>query len=97
MYDAQKIAKRIKERSRQQGIKLGDLLSGLDMGINTVSHMAKGQEISYLAFAPIADALSCSVDYLLGRTDDPVLHELDSSSSSAYITRAPARDDDEVI
>mgnify|MGYP003055743468 CR=1 FL=1 len=65
MYDAQKIAKRIKERSRQQGIKLGDLLSGLDM-----------------AFAQVADALSCSVDYLLGRTDDPVLHQLDSSSSA---------------
>ena len=71
MYDAQKIAKRIKERSRQQGIKLGDLLASLGMGINTVSHMAKGQEISYLAFAQIADALSCSVDYLLGRTDNP--------------------------
>lgn len=82
MYDAQKIAKRIKERSRQQGIKLGDLLASLGMGINTVSHMAKGQEISYLAFAQIADALSCSVDYLLGRTDDPVLHQLDSSSSA---------------
>ena len=82
MYDAQKIAKRIKERSRQQGIKLGDLLSSLGMGINTVSHMAKGQELSYLAFAQIADKLDCSVDYLLGRTDDPVLHQLDSSSSA---------------
>lgn len=74
MYDAQKIAKRIKERSRQQGIKLGDLLASLGMGINTVSHMAKGQEISYLAFAQIADALSCSVDYLLGRTDNPEIN-----------------------
>lgn len=31
----------------------------------------------------LADRLDCSVDYLLGRTDDPVLHQLDSSSSSA--------------
>ena len=31
----------------------------------------------------LADKLDCSVDYLLGRTDDPVLHQLDSSSSSA--------------
>lgn len=82
MYDAAKNCKTLKERSRQQGIKLGDLLASLGMGINTVSHMAKGQEISYLAFAQIADALSCSVDYLLGRTDDPVLHQLDSSSSA---------------
>ena len=29
-----------------------------------------------------ADRLDCSVDYLLGRTDDPVLHQLDSSSSA---------------
>ena len=92
MYDAQKIAKRIKERSRQQGIKLGDLLSGLDMGINTVSHMAKGQEISYLAFAQIADALSCSA----------WPHGRPRSSSVGfvvvdYITRAPARDEDDSI
>lgn len=71
MYDSQQVAKRIKERSRKQGIKLGDLLSSLGMGINTVSHMAKGQELSYLAFAQIADKLNCSVDYLLGRTDNP--------------------------
>jgi transcriptional regulator with XRE-family HTH domain len=31
----------------------------------------------------LADRLDCSVDYLLGRTDDPVLHQLDSSSSPA--------------
>ena len=68
MYDTQEIANRIKARSRQQGITLRDLLAKLDMGINTVSHLAKGQE------------LSCSVDYLLGRTDDSQLHGLDAIS-----------------
>lgn len=71
MYDAQKIAKRIKERSRQQGIKLGDLLASLGMGINTVSHMAKGQEISYLAFAQIADALSALLTTCLAARTTP--------------------------
>lgn len=80
MYDTQEIANRIKARSRQQGITLRDLLAKLDMGINTVSHLAKGQELSCLALARIADELSCSVDYLLGRTDDPQLHGLDAIS-----------------
>ena len=74
MYDTQEIANRIKARSRQQGITLRDLLAKLDMGINTVSHLAKGQELSCLALARIADELSCSVDYLLGRSDNPMVN-----------------------
>lgn len=34
------------------------------------------------AIVAIAEQLDCSIDYLLGRTDDPVLHQLDSSSSA---------------
>lgn len=80
MYDTQEIANRIKTRSRQQGITLRDLLAKLGMGVNTVSHLAKGQELSCLALARIADQLDCSVDYLLGRTSDPQLHGLDTAS-----------------
>ena len=41
-----------------------------DRGKNTVSKIRQGKDILTLNFAKIADALGCSVDYLLGRTDD---------------------------
>lgn len=71
MYDTQIIAERIKERAKVSNFSMKEMFSDLGLGINTVSHLAKGQEISYLKIAKIADYLECSVDYLLGRTDTP--------------------------
>ena len=47
------------------------MLADLNMGINTISELSKGKQLSYLSFAKIADYLDCSVDYLLGRADTP--------------------------
>ena len=46
------------------------MLSEIGLGINTVSQLAKGQVISSIKLAQIADYLDCSVDYLLCRTDN---------------------------
>lgn len=74
MYDTVKIAERITARIKQQGKNTGDVLSRCNLSINTVSHIRKGIAISYLHFARIADELDCSVDYLLGRTDNPEIN-----------------------
>ena len=74
MYDSQKIANRIKSRAKSQHIAVGVMLADLDMGINLISQLAKGQNISSLSLARIADYLGCSVDYLLGRTDNPEIN-----------------------
>ena len=71
MYDSKQIAKRIKLRAKQQGKKIGEMLSDCHLGINTVSSINRGGDILTLNFAKIADYLDCSVDYLLGRTDNP--------------------------
>lgn len=71
MYNSQEISNRIKITVKQQRKSLGEMLTSCELGKNTVSHLANGQEISYLNFAKIADYLDCSVDYLLGRTDNP--------------------------
>lgn len=71
MYDSQKIANRIKSRAKDKGMSLGDLLSACELGVNTISKMSKGTDILTHNFAKIADVLDCSVDYLLGRTDNP--------------------------
>jgi transcriptional regulator with XRE-family HTH domain len=75
MYNSQDISKRIKERAQQQGIALGQMLSSCELGINTISKMAKGTDILTQNFARIADYLDCSVDYLLGRTDNPEINK----------------------
>jgi transcriptional regulator with XRE-family HTH domain len=71
MYNSQDVANRIKQRAKFTGTTMKTMLAELDLGINMISHIAKGQEVSYVNFAKIADYLGCSVDYLLGRTDNP--------------------------
>ncbi len=75
MYNSQEIAIRIKKYAKQKGVSMGELLSSCGLGINTVSKIAKGTDILTLNFAKIADYLDCSVDYLLGRTDNPNSHK----------------------
>lgn len=75
MYDSQKIASRIKLRAKQQGKSLREVLTTCELGINTVSKISKGTDILTLNFAKIADYLDCSVDYLLGRTDNPEINK----------------------
>lgn len=74
MYNSQEIACRIKSRTKQQGKSLGQVLSDCGLGINTVSKISNGTDILTLNFARIADYLDCSVDYLLGRTDNPEIN-----------------------
>ena len=71
MYNNQEMANRIKLRAKTQKIAMKNMLAELELGINLVSHLAKGQNITALNLARIADYLDCSVDYLLGRTDNP--------------------------
>ena len=65
------MASRIKDRAKMKKISLKTMLGELNLGINLISHLAKGQNITATNLAQIADYLDCSVDYLLGRTDNP--------------------------
>jgi len=71
MYVNQEMANRIKLRAKTQKIAMKTMLADLELGINLVSHLANGQNITAINLARIADYLGCSVDYLLGRTDNP--------------------------
>lgn len=75
MYNSEEIANRIKLLSKQQKKPLKELLSSCGLGINTISKISKGNDILTLNFAKIADYLDCSVDYLLGRTDNPEINK----------------------
>ena len=75
MYVNQEMANRIKSRAKIQKISMKTMLTDLELGINLVSHLAKGQNITAINLARIADYLDCSVDYLLGRTDKPEVNK----------------------
>lgn len=71
MYKSLYIAENIKLYAKQKGVVLKDMLSDLSLGSNTMSNMRHGRMIAADSLARIADYLDCSVDYLLGRTDNP--------------------------
>lgn len=74
MYNVDDLVIRIKNESKQQKIKLRDLLDACGLGINALSQLSDKKGLSSVSLARIADYLDCSVDYLLGRTDNPKSH-----------------------
>ena len=72
MYESTTIANRIKLRAKQQGVHIKTVLDGCGLSKNTLSSMLSGGSTPKSEnLAKIADYLDCSVDYLLGRTDNP--------------------------
>ena len=80
MNHPQQIAFQIKQSAKEKNITVKQLLENCGLNINTISELSKGKQISYVNFAKIADYLAVSVDYLLGRTDNPMI-----SSGSCYV------------
>ena len=75
MYKSPDLAQKIKERAAQKGVSVRAMLQELTLGQNTMPQLKRGQTISHRRLAKIADYLDCSVDYLLGRTDNPQSHK----------------------
>lgn len=71
MYNSNNLAARIKNRAKEQGVLLRDMLEACGLNINSLSQMTDKKGLSSFALARIADYLDCSVDYLLGRTNIP--------------------------
>ena len=75
MYKSLNIAEAIKARAKEKKIALKDMLADLELGSNTMSNMRHDRMIAADSLARIADYLDCSVDYLLGRTDNPAINK----------------------
>lgn len=71
LYNPPDVVIRIKQISKFQKRQIKTMLADLGLGVNTLSHMNHGKAIAFDSLARIADYLDCSVDYLLGRTDNP--------------------------
>lgn len=75
MYESTNVAEIIKNTAKTTNIQLKDMLLDLNLNKNTLSNMYKGSMIKGDSLARIADYLGCSVDYLLGRTDNPEINK----------------------
>ena len=74
MYNPQNAADRLKKLLTDKRVTGKQMASDLDLGVNTLSNIRRGDVKSVETFIIIADYLGVSVDYLLGRTDDPHGH-----------------------
>ena len=70
------VADRIKKRSKESGITIKSLLESCGINRNFIYDLEKkGQIPTADKIERIADQLDCSVDYLLGRTDNPKVNK----------------------
>ena len=75
LYNSPDVASAIKLRAKAKNVAIKEMLTSVGLGINTLSHMNHGKSIASDSLARIADYLDCSVDYLLGRTDNPEVNK----------------------
>ena len=75
LYTSHNLAITIKKQAKTKNISLKTMLEHLQLGSNTMSALYHDKSIAFDSLARIADYLDCSVDYLLGRTDNPDAHK----------------------
>ncbi|HIT87238.1 MAG TPA: helix-turn-helix domain-containing protein [Candidatus Coprocola pullicola] len=75
MYNLQLIENRIMSIAKEMGLSKNKLLINTNLNKSVFDNMKRGQIPSVDKIHIIADYLDCSVDYLLGRTDNPNSHK----------------------
>ena len=78
MYFAHTIKERIKLLCRKKKINMETLLSECSLGVNAIRQITDTKGMASFSLAKIADYLDCSVDYLLGRTENSQSHKKES-------------------
>ena len=76
MYKSSEIAERIKFLAKNNKVTIKGMLEECGLSKNAISSMlSNGSTPKSENLAKIADYLDCSVDYLLGSTDNPKAHK----------------------
>ncbi len=71
MNTSQEMANIIRLETKKSKINISKMLSDLNLGKNVMSHLDNGSMLKAESICKIADYLDVSVDYLLGRTEEP--------------------------
>jgi len=82
MHNSQEVATTIKNFAKSKKIAIGTMLTDCCLSKNTLSSMQSGGYLPRTeTLGKIADYLDCSVDYLLGRTNNPEINR-DTTTTS---------------
>lgn len=81
MYIAQTTKDRIKQICKDKKINVKQMLSDCSLGANAIQQINDTKGMASFSLARIADYLDCSVDYLLGRTDNPEIIKTERRNS----------------
>lgn len=73
MYDLTTIITRISDLCAENKISVNQMLKAAGLAASVVDNIKRGRVPSVDKLHCISDYFNCSVDYLLGRTDDPVM------------------------
>lgn len=80
MYNAQTTKDKIKYLCKSKKIPMENMLIECNLGVNAIRQINDTKGMASFSLAKIADYLDCSVDYLLGRTDNPEINNNFSES-----------------
>ena len=74
MYNSQETSTRIKKMAKEKGIPILELQELCGLNKNAIAQAGKSQDgMKARNLYSIAEFLEVSIDYLLGRTDDPAI------------------------
>ena len=71
----EQIAQRIKGRCKEKGYTIKEMLEYCEYNRNFMYDLKCGKNFSLKTFAKLAKFLDCSIDYLIGRTDNPDINK----------------------
>ena len=84
MYIEQTTRDRIKNLCKSKKINMEYMLLQCELGVNAIRQINDTKGMASFSLAKIADYLDCSVDYLLGRTDEPSINTRHNSFNTQY-------------
>lgn len=75
MYSLQINIDRISALAKSKGLSINQMLKNAELSTTILDNMKRGKLPSVDKIQSIAEYFDCSVDYLLGRTDNPKVNK----------------------
>lgn len=75
MYNLQVNIDRISALAKSKGLSINQMLKNAELSTTILDNMKRGRLPSVDKIQSIAEYFDCSVDYLLGRTDNPEVNK----------------------
>lgn len=94
MYNSQIVKERINDTIKKNKTSATKVLADCELSPNTINQMSDNKGLSSFSLAKIADYLNVSVDYLLGRTEEPQVINQYNNGDNVNINKSSLSDTD---